>query len=1201
MEARYRRRMLGRRLNDPSPEKYATLDNDGSGNPTAETVNSDDNLFQDDNNENENTTTPSKINNNLAPPPAFRMTLGGSQRSSFNQFTETYENKRDVPSSSSKRIPVLAAPLSDVTTARCQANHHAPAPPPHQPQQKPQDPPVQVLTQSEFSTKFLSKDIDDMSAMDFSAADGQNAFRAALTAAPTVDTNSTATGIDKELETILDEEEPPSLRKQEKVVEAPSVKKVAVVDPPPPKMDEDESTPTNRDTSSTTTVKRPPRLEPAPFDESKSRRKKERERILRLMNGLDALLVETPTNTAKTSTTNNKPTNTKTPETVATVGAQKAQERVKIESLVHGLDALLVDTPPKKAACSNNKGSTMTEEEEDHGELELKPTPTDEVSCNEKVVASTQPASKWATPPTLQGEQPVKGTATSVIASKGATSFGATLLQKRTTELHQKQSYENQLQGILEQRRRKSEEIANTDLEAGTTKATPTTTKPNVGPQVVKKPSPARSSKLEARMAVFEPAKKTGTVPASSGGGSTISMASSYEDTVFTVQDRIKAFAAQTSPPLPRKTSPNVSCEGTDSPACLPFLPAAVCSSIPMVVAAPPPAATPVSSVPEVATPVPDTSISLKQPQDVASALQVHGPESTDPANQVATTPTTLASSPAVPAPQNSTMNYHPGTEAAQSLLHSSGANSASHPGQVNNEGLHADQQQHANSTVVDQPPVHPTNSQYLQQQHGFNPDSVQFNQLTGSPIPTPAQYAKIYVETQVAGGGVPWQLRPIESAPQMPQQQPMYNDRGQQQALYHGGQGQQYNGNMRAEKNQSPYTLQATGSAPSQPMMSHQQYGSAHPPAQYQMGQQHFPLPPVQGPRAADIRERIMIPQPQHQPLPNTEDLMAQYPRFPMPSPVLPPPRHYRQDSNTINLVPRHSNPATVPHYDNTARPPFNGNNHGLPLYRNSVEVNTVSNQSLYGNPPMARKVLARSVESQLAQAYHGSNEKIMDNSLAATPIAKTKHSRYHRGGRFLDDQVGPLEASLTSLDRSDDASRRTPKTPNRSSRRSRSRTPKSKPKYRREPSELDDEAGTTVTEFLNGSRTYSSSDDEDDDDPTAANGAFGNNVMGMFDNMKFPSFTNCITSTHGVLDSVANKNPCAKPVQATRPRSKSKSRSKNGKQKRSGQRRKSTSSLDTRDDCMRSPYHGETQRRADDDFCVNIKRQEPNGIHFD
>ena len=1028
-----------------------------------------------------------------------------------------------------------------------------------------------------------------MSAMDFSADGQQNAFRAAMTttttttASSTVDTAKSDDEKQNELETILDhndddDDEPPSLVVHKEEEEPAS----SAID-------------TNEDSSSII-PKRPPRLEPAPFDESKSRRQTERERILRLMNGLDALLVETPTHaTAGNTLSNNNKASRE--ETVATVGVQKAQERVKIRSLVNGLDALLVDTPPKEASdeivhkneqqpsCSAKK---QLEDDCEHGELELKPTPTDEVPCNEKVVETTQhaPASnKWAANSSVEGKPQQKAQESTVNSVfKGTALFGATLLRKKKTEMQQSQNYKQQLQDILEKRRLKSEEIANTDLEA-------TPTKPK---REVKKPSPARSAKLEARMAIFEPqssssAKKTtGNAPPTLGGGSTITMASSYDDTVFTVQDRIKAFTASATPvsqpPSSWKASPatttttTVSDPVTDSPACLPFLPAAaMCSSIPMGAASP--AVNLVIPVPEVATAGPH--VPLQQPQSVASNLQVHGPEFTDPATQVASTPV-------------------PSMPVAQSLLHSSGAISATHPGQVNSEGIHAvQQQQHAKSTIGQQP-AHPAHSQYLQQQRGFNPDNVQFNQLTGSPIPTPAQYAQIYGETQMAGGGVPGQMRRIESAPQIPQpqQQPTtYHDQGQQQALYHGGQGQQYNGTMRAEQNRSPYTVQAPGSASFQPMMS-QPYGTVHPSGQYQMGQ-HVSLPPVQGPRVADVRERIMIPQLQHQPLPDTEDLAAQYPRFPMPSPMLPPPRHYRHDSYNASPVPRHSSPATVPHYDSSTRPPLNGNNHGLPLYRNAMEDNTFSNQSPYATPPMARKVLARSVESQRAQAHHGSNE-IMDKSLAATPVAKTKHSRYHRGGRFLDDRVDPLEAAAAavSLDRGDETPRRTPKTPKSSSRRSRSRTPRNKPNYRREPSDIDDENATTVTEFLNGSQTYSSSDDEDDDDPTATNGAFATNVRGMFDNMKFPSFTNCVTSTHGVLDTMASKNPCTKAVPATTPRSKS--RSRNGKQKKSGQRRKSTSSLDTRKS-MRSPYHGETQGRADDDFCVNTKRQEPNGIHFD
>ena len=219
------------------------------------------------------------------------------------------------------------------------------------------------------------------------------------------------------------------------------------------------------------------------------------------------------------------------------------------------------------------------------------------------------------------------------------------------------------------------------------------------------------------------------------------------------------------------------------------------------------------------------------------------------------------------------------------------------------------------------------------------------------------------------------------------------------------------------------------------------------------------------------------------------------------------------------------------------------------------------------------------------------------MDRSMAATPIAKTKHSRYHRGGRFNDDQLDTSESLASPFNPADETPRRSLRTPGSSLRKSLSRTPRRKPSYLSEVSELDDEAGTTVTEFLNGSPTYSSSYDEDDDDPRASSGAFSNNVMSLFDGVKIPSFTNCVSSTQGVLESMSSKSPCIRATPSRTPRSNS--RPSKGKHKKAKQRRKSTSALECRGS-LRSPYYRGV-RQGNDDFRVNVKRQEPNGVHFD
>ncbi|CAB9507000.1 expressed unknown protein [Seminavis robusta] len=262
--------------------------------------------------------------------------------------------------------------------------------------------------------------------------------------------------------------------------------------------------------------------------------------------------------------------------------------------------------------------------------------------------------------------------------------------------------------------------------------------------------------------------------------------------------------------------------------------------------------------------------------------------------------------------------------------------------------------------------------------------------------------------------------------------------------------------------------------------------------------------------------------------------------------APVLPPPRHYKPN---IPPRPTSSTTTTMPYQHAAADGTSHLGHVHSALNNTRLEIGTM--------PPSShpRKVLARSIESQEAQFHHGTNE-IVDKSLASTPVAKTKHSRYHRGGKFHDDPV--LSSVSSGMNHQPDNTSRRPQKewetstkskelpPRESTRRSQrrtlkeSRTPDETPRSqnrsrhseRRRSSAEDDVtvAQTTVTngsDYIGGT-TYSScqssyEDDDDDDERTSVGGAFAQNVMGMFEGLKFPSFTNCVTSTKGVIENMA------------------------------------------------------------------------------
>jgi hypothetical protein len=294
--------------------------------------------------------------------------------------------------------------------------------------------------------------------------------------------------------------------------------------------------------------------------------------------------------------------------------------------------------------------------------------------------------------------------------------------------------------------------------------------------------------------------------------------------------------------------------------------------------------------------------------------------------------------------------------------------------------------------------------------------------------------------------------------------------------------------------------------------------------------------------------------------------------------SPILPPSRHHYKPSNRpTNQAPRNQpmrtpSPHGYPSYQTAAVSQCDSNgsvpvypydathfaNHSPPLSRSRLKVRTT--RSGASSHPVARKVLARSIESQEAQFQHGTSE-IVDRNLAATPVAKTKHSRYHRGGKFQDE--APVSKQSSSHNQAEKHRADSRRNPARKEEHSSKHSPNSKERTfnkRRTSKETSSEgthesripcssqklscadddatattaAVTTVSEFTNISKASnvfrasssggsSSEDDEDEDERTSIGGAFAQNVMGMFDGFKLPDFTNCVASTKGVIDKMA------------------------------------------------------------------------------
>lgn len=204
------------------------------------------------------------------------------------------------------------------------------------------------------------------------------------------------------------------------------------------------------------------------------------------------------------------------------------------------------------------------------------------------------------------------------------------------------------------------------------------------------------------------------------------------------------------------------------------------------------------------------------------------------------------------------------------------------------------------------------------------------------------------------------------------------------------------------------------------------------------------------------------------------------------------------------------------------------------------SLEVRSVRTDPSAPQPPgSARKVLARSVESQEAQNHHG--RTYHDENLASTPVANPKNSRYHRGGRFRDDQ------------------RKKEPTPN-------FKTLEEKVEEmnaRRRKERVEDDTTVATTTFTNGTNnTFSSGESSDESEAEYFEENLGAAILQTAWNA-IPSFTNCVATTKGVVENVHAKAQRACTVNGRPGGSARKQKSRMKKTGNKNKRRKSTSAI--------------------------------------
>jgi len=1066
---------------------------------TSNTATSND-QFLDSNNENETKTARPTLHKNLEDP---SFPLGEAPKA---RYQNSSPQLREIKAKSKTRItpntPLLKPPPGTPSSRKAspvkQKQKHQEQVQQKQKQQLPKH--KSNVFKTEFSTEF------DHDELDFSTLNSTFA-----------NTNTSAASISVKKE--QDEQEPPSLssnnndNNNNKSNSKTASLKTSDVDLVIVGSSDDGDD--DKGILASSITKLPFRLDPAPFDEQQNRRRQERDRILRLMNGLDALLVDTPKG--------NVPNGTAFVDTFQKKDNPPARD--KVEVLEGGLDKIFsksscqhASTTTATAATSSttsvatttSSNSIHSSEHLQENDLQIQNTPSDENTLQTELTSA-----EGLTKDKTKRNDKVNDSSATKSVDSSTVGLSKTTIKSDDSNAGAslntvQKGYQNQLQKILDERRKKSDEIAKMDLDAGgssvchrtastkihgcfskTSSASDYATKlcgssnMSNSKKDVLETSSQRNNLGHHGTSVHQPKKPASSYPINLR---TILVPTPMSITDLeakgkypTIQDRIKAFAQAATTPVSKATISSTATAAASQQSAPPKRPPLHHHHDDMS------ALTALSESVEAASRTPPECIQTHtQPTNTnvednlnKSDCQIDCNDRSNNANQPITT-----------TPSGPSIEKNPGAGFATSS--------------TNN-----------NSNMMEMSgPVMPTqhgmqNNQMMMQQGcaGMQQQSPYLGQglMTGQSqpmmmmqYPMQPQYHPMYPQHLYCGqpsAGMPtpgyfeaFQRRSHEGAQLgLAPHQMQYSQLSYDQAINNGHQ-------------QQPQ-LQSSGSAP-HPVISHHLTGCS---GQQQQNPQNETrqTPQTQNHEMQSNHNQVnMSPQPPH-PHPKTVDVNFQR-QIPLPSPMLPPPKHYRNTSNASSHTNHADNTMTslIPERRSNARASIS-----LPCYK----------EPHYGSPPVARKVLARSIESQNAQDYHGSNNIVSDKALAATPVAKTKHGRYHRGGKFNGDHDYKTEEPSTRKSKRSPRTPRTPRTPETPGCGHRS--------YRRGSSELEDD-----TRAVGGSATYSScgsSDEEEIDrcrrqrDASASSYAFAQNVIGMF---QLSNFTNCVASTKGVVESAVS-----------------------------------------------------------------------------
>lgn len=876
------------------------------------------------------------------------------------------------------------------------------------------------------------------------------------------------------------------------------------------------------------------------FDERERRRKQERERIMRLMNGLDELLVETPTNEKKkTFTLQEEPKSAKDDITQAD-NAKTEEERMKIRSLMQGLDLLLVDTPPssaKEEAFFKEKTSNNNDKKHDEGRAvpRLESVTSEQTTvlagitakhCVDDVTSPSAPKSPYHSAQYTIDE-----------SSEDTISTSSSCLEENFMSMISARSSEDQDNFVDDQNQRVVKDPSGVFLN--------------------KKPCPSgvKPSSSSGTMNHNIGMSHTSDIHPSTSQSSFRSQSTSYTSSAGQEKGDDEALQAFRSR---RKTSYGSSNgqidQSQDQTSCT-------------------------KETPEESSHK-NSGQSEYGPRDSQETYnyQSNGYGEEEKAVEKNSDDNAGFRSTAA-APQQ--QNLVPSRSRTPTIGQDHSEISAHHSNCRNGEDVMKHENAYYQDEDVNQhciaehaPSQVPPKPKPMNRQSSVDTEFTKKASNLGS-MPSDGQaYQNQYDDIQQRVDGTESsyyheqiQLRragsTLKGTSQQRQQQWTYPNEGQSNAHYDKNGHEQYRMAPPLDKQtkQRPYSSQArtephrpmqimpTGSAPvPQSSEQHQNEGQSHRRAN-SATPTHFRENVGRNYHSGNTMYSLhQVEQKVHGSLP---PLQPQAPRQQTPSqPTSPTTNYYHNMMEGSQFGSRPAHSMTPQPYNRHAA---------------SLEVRSIRTAPSQTQPPLARKVLARSLESQEAQNHTG--KATYDMNSASTPLAKTKHSRYHRGGKFREDQqftkVSSPPPKFRTLEEKVEEMK--------------AQQWQQSEMKNSSPQEGDDVtvATTTFTEATTAvtagtpdrgykrTETFSSCESSDESDmeyeEENIGTAFLHNAMGIIENIAIPSFTNCVTTTKGVYDQVqARAERACITGQPGR-------RKKKGKKKRDKQRRKSTSAIST------------------------------------